>query len=197
MLLRPFAAFFLGIIGAALCPAQNADLGLLFSFRRSSYEFNIPPNRITATSNGVSVGFVPAFQVRERGPHRLYIELPYLDAGGVSASIVAGLVSTRQSLSTLSAGPRYQYAFSDRWSVYGAVDLGVGWSQHASVFRTSTFQASSHTEANPALGYGGGVDYRISKLLSVRAELRHFVLFGTVPGGRHGLSPSFGMAVHF
>ena len=54
-----------------------------------------------------------------------------------------------------------------------------------------------HTKANPAFGYGGGVDFRLSKLMSLRGEIRQFALFGTVPGSRFAISPSLGLAVHF
>ena len=200
MLIRSLVLLMLGLVSAAVSSAQNSDTGVLFSFRRSSYSFNNPPNEVKATSNGVSVSLVQAFQLRERGPHRLYIEIPLVTAGGVSESVQRRepnlLVETRGQISTLSAGPRYQYAISDRWSVYAVADFGVAWYDQSSV-SSSPFRASKHTEANPAFGYGGGVDFRLSKLISLRGEIRQFVLFGAVPGSRFGLSPSLGVAVHF
>lgn len=194
MPLRLLPLLLLSLLGVA--SAQNSDTGVLFSFRRSSYSFNDPPNVVRATSNGVSASIIQAFQIRERGPHRLYVEVPFVSAGGVSAGVRSTFVETRQKISTLTAGPRYQYAINHRWSTYAAAGFGVAWYSQSSV-GFSPLRASTRTEANPAFGYGGGLDFRLSKLMSLRGEVRHFVLIGSVPGSRHGLSPSVGLAVHF
>ena len=174
--------------------AQNPDLALLFSFRRSTYEFNQPPNVVRAGSYGAALGFIPAFQLKENGPHRFLVEIPLLSAGGVSGSVSASLVQTRGRVSFFSAGPRYQYSFSSRWCGYAGVNFGVGW------YRISTVSPAligSRTEAKPALGLVVGADFRHCKLISLRGEMRQYTLLGTTAGRRSEFGPALGVAVHF
>ncbi|MBY0506735.1 MAG: hypothetical protein K2X03_22640 [Bryobacteraceae bacterium] len=174
--------------------AQNTDTAILFSFRRSSVQIQSSPTRLTATSNEILIGFMTAVQVRERGPHRLYIEFPVIQTGGRSVDLSGGAVRSRGGLSTFSVGPRYQYTLSPRWALYGATDFGAATYRQSTV--TRNFVGSSR-EANPLVAFGAGLDFRLSKFLSVRGDFRQFTLLGDPPGKRHAFTPSFGLALHF
>lgn len=179
-----------------LCPAQNADLAVLFYVRHSSYEYNNPPVVTKTSSTTISIGIISAVQIRERGPHRLYVEFPYLLPRGFRTSVEGGRIKTGRQPWTISAGPRYQYALTDRWSIYAAAGAGAaGYSQ--TVTQSSPFSVVRSTEIRPTVSYGGGLDCRLTKLISLRGELRHFILLGNFPGSRNGFAPSFGAGIHF
>jgi len=70
------------------------------------------------------------------------------------------------------------------------------------VFRTPSpgaFGVSSRGTTHGVFQFGGGADLRLTRLLSLRAEVRDVVTgrqFGGV-AGRHHPVPLFGVAMHF
>ncbi len=189
----------LWLLGALVAAAQNADLSLLFTVRNSEVRLARAGNfEARVRSAGISLGGIAAVQLRESGPQRLYFEVPYLDAGTLSATSGPNALTARGPTTIVAPGLRYQYTFTPRWAVY--TSLGAGFARYSYTALQITGPASRSVAARDnrfAAGYGAGLSFRLSKLLSLRAEMRHYILAGDVVASRNVFSPAFGMAVHF
>jgi hypothetical protein len=156
------------------CPAlaQNSDFGLLYGFR--------PCGDCPSTTFASGSQFNYGHQVVAAQAGDLYVEIPL-----VSATNPVGNVAY-----LFTPGVRFKLATQSRFSVYGALGVGV-----ASFGGTAT---ASRTTSG-AVDFAGGTDFRITRLLSARVEARDFV---TRPGlggtdGRNHAMYFLGIAFHF
>ena len=180
----------LAIAGAAT--AQNSDLGILAGVARSSFGFG---NGRTLTEIRVGLQVNYAWQLLERPAGRLYLELPVITPVGSFASGGPG-VSARLFF---TPGIRYQVNLQPRIALYVAGGAGLA----TKVQRSYDTSASSglgitNTVTRAAAGFGGGLDFRLTRLLSLRGEVRYLVTSPQVGfGDWHNLSTQFGFALHF
>jgi hypothetical protein len=158
----------------AVCPAlaQNSDFGLLYGFRPCGD----CPSSTYASGSEFNYGHqVVAVQAGD-----LYVEIP----------LVSVTNPVRNVDYLFAPGLRFKLATQSRFSLYGALGVGV-----ASFGGTAT--ASRTTSGT--VDFAGGLDFRITRLLSLRVEARDFL---TRPGlggteGRNHAMYFVGIALHF
>lgn len=174
--------------------AQNSDFSLLWSYSHN----RVKAGTFETNSYQLSPILNYAYQLRESGPRRLYVEFPFASIG--DNSVVAStttLVNNRNRV-FFTPGLRYQLGLSSRFSIYGAAGAGVAGHRRNEVVVTSgRTQVFRNDSASGALNLGGGLDLRWTRLLSLRLELRNFSRLGGDSGSRHSLVFGGGFAFHF
>lgn len=204
--MRKLLTWTLWIELAAVFPAQaqNSDLGLLAGISGPRGQTTVAGGTVTATGS-VTPSFQVnyAWQVLQRAAD-LYIELPLVIPVRVSGTAV---VSAGRAVSAGSAGPdvfftpgvRLKISPESRVSFYGAAGFGIAsFGATSAIVSPATVVAGSR-QNSPAAGFGGGVDVRLTRLLSLRGDVRDFVTragLGEVSGRNHGIF-QVGFAFHF
>jgi opacity protein-like surface antigen len=184
--------------------AQNSDLGLLGGISGPKGQTTISGETATA-SGSVTPSFQVnyAWQVLQRTAD-LYVELPLVIPVRVSGTTVAG---PNGAASAGSSGPdlfftpglRVKFSPESRVSFYAAAGVGI-----ASFGATSTIVppltvVAGSRQNSFAIGFGGGIDFRLTRLLSLRVDARDFVTragLGGVSGRNHAIL-QVGIAFHF
>jgi hypothetical protein len=141
-----------------------------------------------------------ALQLHESKAGRLYLELPVLIAAN-NNSLVSGFVSTANTTTVFFApGVCWHHTVHPRVALYAAAGGGV-----ASLAGNYTYvgrgvvDTHSGNTTTGAFGFGGGLDFRLTRLLSLRAEGRDFVTRAGL-GGESGRNHPFftvGLGLHF
>ena len=189
VLIRTIVASFL-FGGAAL--AQNSDLAILLG--ASGPISSTVGNGIVSDSFGVGIQFNYAVQLHETRAGQLYLELPLLIAAQVRSTVGPGVSDTVKDSIFLTPGVRWRFTPQKRVSFYAAGGAGIG------SFGTTNSYVGQGTVSNTidrtttvAVGFGGGIDFRLTRLLSLRAEGRDFVSRAGL-GGEGGHNHAFFMA---
>jgi hypothetical protein len=124
----------------------------------------------------------------------LDVSLLIANPGSVGGS--GGKVSVSTSFNTFTAGLRLMVPLESRVTFFPVAGGGIG------SFLTPSPGSSSVSSRGTTHGvfqFGGGVDLRVTRLFSLRAEVRDVVTGRQLSGasGRHHPVPLFGVAMHF
>jgi hypothetical protein len=169
--------FILGAVTAGL--AQNNELGLLIG--PSLFQGQTSAGKTTYVRFSGQIDY--AVQVHEEGSSRLYLELPVVIAGTVVRIPLGSRVGTQiGGRLFLTPGIRWKWMPSSRWSVYAAAGAGICW--------------SGVVKGTIDVAFGG--DFRVTRLLSLRAEARNFIT--PAPPAYTGIlygEAMFGGVIHF
>jgi opacity protein-like surface antigen len=184
--------------------AQNSDLGLLLGGIAPTNEVSTGGTGVRIqSSDGVAGQVNYAYQLKGWPACDLYMEIPFFLAARTN-SVVQGRGSTSSGTDNIGAvvpGVRLKVRLAGRASVYAAAGAGIGWfGQQAVVTSPGNVLITDQTTATAAFDLGGGLDFRLTKLLSLRGEVRDVVTStGSLSdSGRHN-NPiyTFGFAFHF
>jgi hypothetical protein len=191
-------ALAIALLAAGTAAAQNSDLGLLLgvSVRPSA---TISPGRIeSSVSGGGQINY--AIQLREANAGLLYLELPLMIADTRKAVVTGTITASEDSTVFFTPGARWHYTIHPRLALYGSVGGGIAVLQDRSSFVGNGIVSSSRgTTVTGAFGFGGGLDFRLTRLLSLRAEGRDFITRAGL-GGENGYNHAFftvGVGFHF
>jgi len=185
-------------ITAGVVSAQNSDLGLLVGISGPSSQVVTGTNFRVSASTGASFQINYALQLKEVSAGRLYLELPFL-AGGRDSSTVTTLVSS----STVGGiyftpGVRFNATLHPRTSFYAMGGAGIAaFGADRSIVGKGVVTSSSGWESSFAVAFGGGLDFRLTRLISLRGEVRDFVSrkgIGLTDGRNHVV---FGLGMGF
>jgi hypothetical protein len=197
-------ALWISVLVACAAQAQNSDLALLGGISGPRGETTVAGGTVT-TSGSVTPSFQLnyAWQVLERAAD-LYVELPLVIPVRASGTVIAGPSGAAVAGSAgpdilFTPGVRLKFSPQSRVSFYGAAGFGV-----ASFGATSTIVAPATVVPGSrqtafAVGFGGGLDLRLTRLLSLRGDVRDFVTrtgLGGVSGRNHAIV-QVGIAFHF
>lgn len=164
-------------ITAKFASAQNSDISILFGTSQSKILYDISAPQLGGPSRRIiTLQAVYARQLYENGKHRLYFEIPFVTSGAVF----------------VTPGMRYQFNLTNRFGIYAFAGAGVA-AQQRFVSNDSGWRA------NFAYDFGGGLDYRLTRLISLRGELRKLRPTPQPTFGNGGAYPAaqFGFAFHF
>ena len=190
----------LAFAGAA--ESQNSDIGLLVGGTVPSSKAEITGTTITSSATGgISYQFSYAWQFHGWRAVDLHLEVPvagYL--GNASGMIAPGIVTGSAGRAVfLTPGVRFMFHVQRRASLYAATGFGPAWLNTITGTVAQTVSSTSHTSAHPAFEAGGGIDIRLSRVLSLRAETRDFIASGSLAGvtDRNHVLFQFGIGLHF
>jgi opacity protein-like surface antigen len=160
-----------------LAAAQNSDLALLAG---------VSGIRGQTTHIGASTGTLgtvtPSFQINYawqvlRRAADLYIELPLVIAVRTSGETVSGpafngSVGNADPDIFFTPGVRLKISPESRVSFYGAAGFGIASFGATSFILPGPTFVSRNRENSAAFGFGGGIDFRLTRRLSLRADVR-------------------------
>jgi len=193
--------------------AQNTDLtGMVGGIGSSSVTFpaTVYPSGASAPLFfAESAGFIGqityAYQLPKPGNGHIWIEVPVTFAVRGSNTVDGTFVSAVNTNNWfITPGLRFKSRKFGRVSFYAAVGGGLGLfnvvengvgGTNGTVFATTT------VHPHPVLDFAGGIDVRLSRLISLRAELRDFVSSEnaagiSAPPGHNHWAPLVGLAFH-
>lgn len=191
---------FLALLACAGLSAQNSDLGFLFGFaqRNASIRDNVIRGEVQA---GFQINY--ARQLMEGRGGRLYLELPVLFAGGSNGELSDRVIGRAGGIVFVTPGLRYHYNLTPRVALYAAGGGGIAHKQERFGTRTGNqIVEVDRSNTGGAFNVGGGLDFRLTKLWSLRGEARSFrttqaTSLQTNTFSRRNVSAQFGVALHF
>ena len=182
--------------GAAL--AQNSDLAFLLG--ATGPISSTVGNGVISDSIGVGIQLNYAAQLHETKAGQLYLELPLMIAAQVKETIGPNVVTDVKDSIFLTPGVRWRFTPQKRVSFYAAAGAGLGsFGVNNSFVGAGMVRDSGTRTYTAAFGFGGGIDFRLTRLLSLRAEGRDFITRAGL-GGSSGRNHSFfmmGIGFHF
>jgi len=189
----------IALAGVAAAQAQNSDLGLLAGFSGPRSQVSAGPVVYASGSVGASGQLNYAWQVLQRAVD-LYVELPLVFTGSVRGTVAGSFSSARTGADLFfTPGVRVKFAPQSRVSLYGAVGGGLGSFGITESRVGPDISVNNRRTTTGALDFGGGIDFRLTRLLSLRVEARDFLTragLGEVTGRNHEMF-QVGIAFHF
>ena len=177
---------------------QNMDIFFLFGPAKVNSQ-TVPGTTVTAPgSSGYSEGTGYGYQIARKSAASLWIE--FIPAFYNSGTGNAGsLGSVDWDWTAFMLGIRVMVPVQSRISVYGAAGGGFGGFRRPVITGTSPLAVGSSGTDHGVFDFGGGIDFRLQRFISVRAELRDYVTSSGLSGptGHHHLMPVAGLAFHF
>jgi opacity protein-like surface antigen len=183
----------IGVAGGCAM-AQNTDVGILVGASQTKISYDIidngTPRKFTFTQRAFYLQVNYARQFYESAKGRLYLDLP---------------VSTGDAI-FFTPGVRYHRNLTSRVVIYAAAGAGVAVRRNAVRYTVDSTGRGLYQNAawitSPAYNLGAGVDFRLTRLLSLRGELRRFRTTSVTPAvpnfyGRTFPTAQFGFALHF
>jgi hypothetical protein len=177
---------------------QNNDMSLSAGPAWSQSRMIGGTNVTLADSLGFSFQVDYGYQIARASAASLWIDLSFVSAypGAVKANVPS---AGSNLFSPVTLGLRFMVPVNSRLSFYAVSGGGGG------VFRSPVVTGGANTllitrsSIHGAFVFGGGADVRLSRLFSLRAEVRDFVSGKELGGaaGRHHVLPLFGVAFHF
>jgi hypothetical protein len=197
----PIRLAFITTFGACAAYSQNSDLALLAGGTISTFHEQISATSIVSSGTGsVSYQINYAWQLPLPSGD-VYIEIPLILAAGTGSARISPttVIGSIHGTFFLTPGIRYRHLVHQRVSLYGAAGVGVGWFGTERATIGPNVDVVSTVTASPVFDFGGGLDVRLTRLLSLRGESRDFIsrqgLGGTT--GRNHVMFQAGFAFHF
>jgi hypothetical protein len=187
----------LAILASCAEFSQNSDLGIMAgSTGRTSEALPGGNQRVQGAWPWVTQ-FSYAWQVRDTPAGHLYVEVVLINGSNGSNVISSNLSTPGRTWIFFAPGVRFKIPVRSRLSTYTAVGVGVASFGVGDVPLDSVIIPSRTSSGT--VDFGGGMDFRLTRLLSLRGEARDFV---TRPGlggyqGRNHPALQLGIGFHF
>jgi hypothetical protein len=197
-----FQVTLLMLAAGCAASAQNSDFGLLAGVMSSPRE-TIGASPGSATNGDSGAGeFNYAYQVKGWRAGDLYVEIPFILAGRDEEWAGNGSSSMQtRVVGAVLPGVRFKLPLGGRASLYAAGGGGFGfYGENALSGSPGSASNTGHTTVTAAFDFGGGLDFRLTRLLSLRGEVRDLILSNSglsSTGGHHNPIIVFGFAFHF
>jgi hypothetical protein len=150
-------------------------------------------------STGYSSTTGYGYQVMRKAAVSLWVEFAPMVNSSPAAQTATIHGSVTQSGLMFVPGVRLMAPVQSRISVFGAMGGGVGWFENATLTSDNPPDLKTHSVIHGVFSFGGGVDFRLSRFISVRVDVRDFVTgreLGGISGRNHPM-PMMGFAAHF
>ncbi|SRR6266404_4938102 len=175
------ALMLITILGsAATGAAQKQEVGLLLGgISTGDRKTSSPPGGSARISTGLTFYANYAVRLAEFKPVSIYFEVPF--AATPSTAITSAIAAAPRNYASIFITPGLKFKFlpGSRLSPYAAVGGGYG------RFAESDFRVDDQPNtgrrgtSSGVFDYGGGIDVRIVRWLSLRGEVRDF--FSDIP----------------
>jgi hypothetical protein len=190
----------LALFSIAIAPAwaQNSDLGFLVGVSPLKAQSSISGGSISSTVDA-NVQLDYSIQLKDTAVGAFYLELPLAGVFHESSRIGPNIVSSDRSIIFFTPGVRWKLWVHSRVSFYAALGGGLAsFGASVSTVGPGISNISSQT-TGPAMDFGGGIDFRLTRLLSIRCEGRDYVTRRNAGGfsGAHHAALDVGVGFHF
>lgn len=183
---------------AGVALAQNSDLAILLG--AAGPISSTIANGIVSDSFGIGFQLNYAAQLHETKAGQLYLELPLMIATQVKSTVGNGVSDSVKDSIFFTPGVRWRFTPQKRVSFYAAAGGGIGsFGTTLSYVGHGVVSDTLGRTTTAAFGFGGGIDFRLTRLLSLRAEGRDFVTrsgLGSSSGPNHSFFMA-GVGFHF
>lgn len=188
----------IALLATCALPAQNNEVSLYSGWTRHSSV--VRPDSTTIEHRSASM-FSIANQCSSGSYGRLLLELPILWVDGRFQPSTRAALGRKATTTFVTPGLRLQRNLSHRTTVYAAAGLGfVATNERVDIQRlnfTATVTGTGY-RAGLAGSIGGGIDFRLTRLLSIRFETRDLITKrNSTLFRRHNITPLAGIAFHF
>jgi hypothetical protein len=183
------------LLAAGALHGQNSDLGLLVgaSDVESTTRDGVVRDNVTG---GFQINY--AWQLVEGRGGRLYVEVPFQVIANENRVVGPGVVSQTKFNFFLTPGLRYQYNVAPRVGLYVAAGGGLAMKgEERRVVGGGSVVTNVKSTAGGGFNFGGGLDFRLTRLWSLRGELRNFRTTKSATAGLRSVIAQFGIALHF
>lgn len=197
--LLPFLCVTLLPCGAwAQSAVQNMDIFILLGASHVNSQ-TIGGSAVTLSSaTDISLSYGYGYQILRKSAASLWVEFAPA-FGGVDP--VKGSIGGGANLSwdDFSFGIRFMVPVQSRISLYGVAGGGFGVFHEALIKGGANPALDSTSTTHGVFDFGGGVDFRLTRRISIRGEFRDYVTGAGLSGatGRHHGLPLGGVAFHF
>jgi len=197
-----FPIALLMLAAGSVASAQNSDLGLLLGVMASPNQVAGGSKSYVSTSDGFAGQIDYAYQVKGWRTGDLYVEIPFIAAvrDNEFAGSGGALMSTK-GVGAVVPGVRFKLPLSGRASLYAAGGAGFGiYGDNVLSAGAGSAGITNSTTVTAAFDFGGGLDLRLTRLLSLRGEVRDLIISPSSlsnSGGRNNAVFAFGFAFHF
>jgi opacity protein-like surface antigen len=178
---------------------QNSDIFFLAgpSFAKTQVIGGTNITLYGSTGYSQTVGY--GYQIMRKSAVSLWVEiLPFVFATpSAETATIHGSITLSSSILIPSA--RVMFPVQQRISLYGVVGAGYGDFNNPTLTSDNPPDLKTNDVAHFVAGAGGGADFRLTRILSLRVDVRDYVTgrdLSGVPGRNHVL-PMFGFAFHF
>src|SRR5579872_1373697 len=156
---------------------QNQDFALPLGIIAPSYSVTSGPNSQVSAGAGVAFQINYGHQVTGTKWGDLYLEIPVILAWRGDTFAGDSFASTNATgIGAFVPGARFRFPSVGRASFFVAAGGGIGWYDKSIIMAgRGTASISGHTTATAAFDFGGGMDLRLTRLLSVRLEVRDLI----------------------
>ena len=141
-----------------------------------------------------------ARQLKEYNAGRLYLELPLLIGARTSGTVAGYVMGSVQTGIYFTPGVRFNINLDPRISLYVAGGAGLAsFNENTAYVGKGVITRTNGWSTSLAGAFGGGLDFRLTRLISLRAEVRDFVSrpgIGLTDGRNHPVF-GFGMGFHW
>ena len=155
-------------------------------------------NVVLQDARGYSFQINYGYQVARVSAASLMIDVSLIHAypGKQQANVPS---TGSNNLSPFTVGLRFMVPVHERLSFYTVSGGGFGTFRSPAVSGGDSPKVSSHSSIHGVFAFGGGADVRLSRLISLRTEVRDIVSGRELAGaaGRHHVLSFFGVALHF
>jgi hypothetical protein len=197
--MRIATALVLSTFACSAAFAQNSDLALLVGLsnaRTSEVVLGSGTSVSGSRSTTFEVNYARQFLSTKAGD--LYVEFPIFVGANQALDLGNNVSVFGRNIIFFTPGVRYRISLQRRLSLYGALGVGVATFGIATVLATNEAIVPSRTTTGAA-DVGAGLDFRLTRLLSLRTEIRDYVTSPRRGGfsGRNHLVYQWGVSFHF
>ena len=181
----------------ALWAQQNVDF-FTTAGDPGSRAFTVAGSNVTAAGSHAFVDtFGFGYQIKRLSTGSLWLELS--EIWGAPDDLQASVPSIgKTTWQSYAAGGRYMVPVYKRLSLYAACDVGGGLFHAIALHPGGNPGATTIRTYHGVFEFGGGLDVRLLRWFSLRAELRDLVTGRQLSdaAGRQHILPTFGIAFH-
>ncbi len=150
-------------------------------------------------STGFSDAIGYGHQVMRESAVSLWVEFfpIVLTVPAAETATIPGSITLTSEIYVPSA--RLMVPVASRISVFGALGAGFGEFSNPSLTSDNPPDLKTTEPGHFVVGVGGGVDFRLNRLFSIRVDVRDYITGRNLGGvaGRNHLLPMLGVAFHF
>ncbi len=179
---------------------QNSDISILYG-PAAAGSMTIPGSDVKVQRTvGLTSATCYGYQIARPRAGSLWIEgSPVFVLSGRAGATIGGRARTQ--FTTYTLGLRWMVPVHTRVSLFGALGGGAGTFHYPAIKIKEDAKpfVTSNSTTHGVLQLGAGLDFRLTKMFSLRGEIRDFVSGSGLSGseGPHHLVPLFGIAFHF
>ena len=179
--------------------AQNSDLALLAGVSNAKTTEVVLGSKISVSgsrTNTFQVNYARQFLSTKAGD--LYVEFPVCWGTNAVVDVGNNVSVFGRNILFFTPGVRYRISLQRRLSLYGAGGIGVATFGIGSVLATNEALVPSWTTSGAA-DLAAGLDFRLTRLLSLRTELRDYITSPNRGGvaARNHVIYQWGVSFHF